>query len=87
MCQVGSSSKDTKPMSFCFVVFFFYFFLLTESLFNSVFFMGEAVPALMEVKIKLKDESNVMNGWDINSVDPCTWNMVACSPEGYVVSL
>ena len=62
MCQVGSSSKDTKPMSFCFVVFFFYFFLLTESLFNSVFFLGEAVPALMAVKIKLKDELNVMNG-------------------------
>ena len=43
--------------------------------------------ALMAVKIKLKDESNVMNGWDINSVDPCTWNMVACSDEGFVVSL
>ncbi|KAF3948377.1 hypothetical protein CMV_025615 [Castanea mollissima] len=45
------------------------------------------VTALMAVKIKLKDESNVMNGWDINSVDPCTWNMVACSAEGFVVSL
>ncbi|KAK4589607.1 hypothetical protein RGQ29_020257 [Quercus rubra] len=45
------------------------------------------VTALMAVKIKLKDESNVMNGWDINSVDPCTWNMVACSDEGFVVSL
>nr|POE78395.1 putative lrr receptor-like serine/threonine-protein kinase [Quercus suber] len=39
------------------------------------------VTALMAVKIKLKDELNVMNGWDINSVDPCTWNMVACSTE------
>ncbi|XP_065622556.1 probable LRR receptor-like serine/threonine-protein kinase At5g45780 isoform X3 [Quercus suber] len=45
------------------------------------------VTALMAVKIKLKDESNVMNGWDINSVDPCTWNMVVCSTEGFVVSL
>lgn len=68
-------------------VLLLFFFLLTESLFNSVFFLGEAVPALMAVKIKLKDESNVMNGWDINSVDPCTWNMVACSAEGFVVSL
>ncbi|KAF7078541.1 hypothetical protein CFC21_082957, partial [Triticum aestivum] len=25
--------------------------------------------------------------WDINSVDPCTWSMVACSPDGFVVSL
>ena len=38
MCQVGSSSKDTKPMSFCFVVFFFFFFFGNESLINSVFF-------------------------------------------------
>nr|POF09177.1 putative lrr receptor-like serine/threonine-protein kinase [Quercus suber] len=37
--------------------------------------------ALMAVMMKLKDELNVMNGWDINSVDPCTWNMVACSTE------
>ncbi|KAM4100939.1 hypothetical protein ACJW30_05G106400 [Castanea mollissima] len=47
----------------------------------------QTLTALMAVKIKLKDESNVMNGWDINSVDPCTWNMVACSAEGFVVSL
>ena len=42
---------------------------------------------LMAMKIKLKDKLNVMNGWDINSVDTCTWNMVACSTEGFVVSL
>ncbi|XP_021910672.1 probable LRR receptor-like serine/threonine-protein kinase At5g45780 isoform X3 [Carica papaya] len=41
----------------------------------------------MSMKSKMKDESHVMDGWDINSVDPCTWNMVACSAEGFVVSL
>lgn len=41
----------------------------------------------MAVKSKMKDELHVMDGWDINSVDPCTWNMVACSPEGFVISL
>ncbi|XP_021910661.1 probable LRR receptor-like serine/threonine-protein kinase At5g45780 isoform X1 [Carica papaya] len=45
------------------------------------------VAALMSMKSKMKDESHVMDGWDINSVDPCTWNMVACSAEGFVVSL
>ncbi|XP_059438912.1 probable LRR receptor-like serine/threonine-protein kinase At5g45780 isoform X2 [Corylus avellana] len=45
------------------------------------------VAALMAVKNKMNDELHVMNGWDINSVDPCTWNMVACSAEGFVVSL
>ncbi|XP_057431852.1 probable LRR receptor-like serine/threonine-protein kinase At5g45780 isoform X2 [Lotus japonicus] len=45
------------------------------------------VAALMSMKSKMNDGSHVMNGWDINSVDPCTWYMVGCSPEGYVVSL
>lgn len=46
-----------------------------------------SVAALMSMKSKMNDGSHVMNGWDINSVDPCTWYMVGCSPEGYVVSL
>lgn len=45
------------------------------------------VAALMGVKNKMIDAYHVMEGWDINSVDPCTWNMVGCSPEGFVVSL
>ncbi|GAY34766.1 hypothetical protein CUMW_013230 [Citrus unshiu] len=45
------------------------------------------VAALMALKIKMRDDLHVMDGWDINSVDPCTWNMVACSAEGFVVSL
>ncbi|CAN6683516.1 unnamed protein product [Malus baccata var. baccata] len=45
------------------------------------------VAALMSVKRDMKDELLVMAGWDINSVDPCTWNMVGCSTEGFVISL
>ncbi|KAM1347404.1 hypothetical protein ACFX13_037368 [Malus domestica] len=45
------------------------------------------VAALMSVKRDMKDELPVMAGWDINSVDPCTWNMVGCSTEGFVISL
>lgn len=45
------------------------------------------VAALMALKTKMRDDLHVMDGWDINSVDPCTWNMVACSAEGFVVSL
>ncbi|KAM3228114.1 hypothetical protein ACQJBY_059681 [Aegilops geniculata] len=41
----------------------------------------------MAVKSRMRDEKGVMAGWDINSVDPCTWSMVACSPDGFVVSL
>ncbi|CAA0839412.1 Probable LRR receptor-like serine/threonine-protein kinase [Striga hermonthica] len=45
------------------------------------------VAALMSVKKGMLDENHVLDGWDINSVDPCTWNMVGCSPEGFVISL
>ncbi|KAG6694918.1 hypothetical protein I3842_09G070900 [Carya illinoinensis] len=45
------------------------------------------VAALMAVKSKMKDQLHVLNGWDINSVYPCSWNMVAFSTEGFVVSL
>ncbi|KAK8992434.1 hypothetical protein V6N11_048515 [Hibiscus sabdariffa] len=45
------------------------------------------VAALMSVKREMIDDRHVMEGWDINSVDPCTWNMVACSAEGFVISL
>ncbi|WZZ73372.1 hypothetical protein YC2023_084742 [Brassica napus] len=64
--------------------------------FNSVYAMDSLlspkgvnyeVAALMSVKNKMKDETEVLSGWDINSVDPCTWNMVGCSAEGFVVSL
>lgn len=41
----------------------------------------------MAMKKEMMDELGLLNGWDINSVDPCTWNTVACSSEGYVVSL
>ncbi|KAJ0964887.1 hypothetical protein J5N97_026025 [Dioscorea zingiberensis] len=45
------------------------------------------VAALMAVKSWMRDEKGVMDGWDINSVDPCTWSMVGCSPDGFVISL
>ncbi|KAJ6728456.1 SOMATIC EMBRYOGENESIS RECEPTOR KINASE 1 [Salix koriyanagi] len=45
------------------------------------------VAALMAVKREMRDESGAMNGWDLNSVDPCTWTMIGCSLEGFVISL
>ncbi|KAF3333319.1 putative LRR receptor-like serine/threonine-protein kinase [Carex littledalei] len=45
------------------------------------------VAALMSVKSKMIDEERAMDGWDIFSVDPCTWSMVSCSSDGFVKSL
>ncbi|KAF7123913.1 hypothetical protein RHSIM_Rhsim12G0113700 [Rhododendron simsii] len=45
------------------------------------------VVALMAIKSDLRDPHNVLENWDINSVDPCSWRMVTCTPDGYVSAL
>ncbi|XAR65086.1 Non-specific serine/threonine protein kinase [Bertholletia excelsa] len=45
------------------------------------------VVALMAIKSDLNDPYNVLENWDMNSVDPCSWRMVTCSPEGFVSAL
>ncbi|KAK4488823.1 hypothetical protein RD792_004613 [Penstemon davidsonii] len=45
------------------------------------------VVALIAIKNDLKDPYNVLENWDANSVDPCSWRMVTCSPDGYVSAL
>ncbi|CAI9756292.1 unnamed protein product [Fraxinus pennsylvanica] len=45
------------------------------------------VVALMAIKSDLHDPYEVLENWDANSVDPCSWRMVTCSPDGYVSAL
>ncbi|XP_077244192.1 protein NSP-INTERACTING KINASE 3-like [Tasmannia lanceolata] len=45
------------------------------------------VVALMAIKNDLNDPNNLLENWDINSVDPCGWRMVTCSADGYVSAL
>ncbi|KAK3132180.1 hypothetical protein QOZ80_6AG0516980 [Eleusine coracana subsp. coracana] len=45
------------------------------------------VQALMAIKDLLKDPHGVFKAWDINSVDPCSWAMVTCSPDSSVTGL
>ncbi|PKA55166.1 Protein NSP-interacting kinase 3 [Apostasia shenzhenica] len=45
------------------------------------------VVALVAIKMELNDPYNVLENWDINSVDPCSWRMVTCSADGYVSAL
>jgi hypothetical protein len=41
----------------------------------------------MAFKDLLKDPHGVFKGWDINSVDPCSWAMVTCSLDSFVTAL
>ncbi|KDP21117.1 hypothetical protein JCGZ_21588 [Jatropha curcas] len=72
---------------FCFFSFWVDVTLASDGLVLSPKGVNYEVAALMAVKREMIDEPKVMEGWDINSVDPCTWKMVGCSSEGFVVSL
>ncbi|KAK3010093.1 hypothetical protein RJ639_012214 [Escallonia herrerae] len=39
------------------------------------------VQALMGIKAYLGDPHGVLDNWDGDAVDPCSWTMVTCSPE------
>ncbi|KAA8530504.1 hypothetical protein F0562_005213 [Nyssa sinensis] len=45
------------------------------------------VQALMGIKASLKDPHGVLDNWDGDSVDPCSWTMVTCSAESLVIGL
>ncbi|KAG6676314.1 hypothetical protein I3842_15G145500 [Carya illinoinensis] len=45
------------------------------------------VEALINIKIGLNDPHGVLNNWDEDSVDPCSWAMITCSPENLVIGL
>ncbi|KAG2653694.1 LRR receptor kinase SERL2-like [Panicum virgatum] len=45
------------------------------------------VQALMMIKNNLKDPHGMLKNWDQDSVDPCSWTMVTCSPENLVTGL
>ncbi|CAK9170367.1 unnamed protein product [Ilex paraguariensis] len=45
------------------------------------------VQALMGIKASLEDPHGVLDNWDGDSVDPCSWTMVTCSAESLVIGL
>ncbi|XXG55288.1 hypothetical protein AAC387_Pa03g2988 [Persea americana] len=45
------------------------------------------VQALMDIKEFLEDPHDILENWDQDSVDPCSWTMVSCSPENLVIGL
>lgn len=41
----------------------------------------------MNIKYALRDPHNVLENWDETAVDPCSWNMVTCSTDSFVIIL
>lgn len=53
---------------------------------KALFFFNLPVKALMGIKESLNDPHGVLN-WDTNAVDPCSWSMITCSHDSFVISL
>ncbi|CAK7338121.1 unnamed protein product, partial [Dovyalis caffra] len=45
------------------------------------------VDALISIREALHDPHGVLNNWDEDSVDPCSWAMITCSAENLVIGL
>ncbi|PWA61705.1 protein kinase-like domain-containing protein [Artemisia annua] len=45
------------------------------------------VQALMGIKASLLDPHGVLENWDADAVDPCSWTMVTCSAQSLVIGL
>ncbi|KAH0899522.1 hypothetical protein HID58_049090, partial [Brassica napus] len=45
------------------------------------------VLALVEIKSSLADPHGVLMSWNMASADPCSWNLITCSPDNFVISM
>ncbi|KAI3500608.1 hypothetical protein L1887_36432 [Cichorium endivia] len=69
--------------------FFFLFFWFSGSSYGLLSPKGVnfEVQALMGIKASLLDPHGVLENWDADAVDPCSWTMVTCSGESLVIGL
>ncbi|GLU10310.1 hypothetical protein SLE2022_271260 [Rubroshorea leprosula] len=66
----------------------FPFFLLSSTSFSLSYEpRNHEVEALISIKRALNDPNGVLNNWDEDSVDPCSWAMITCSSENLVIGL
>uniref|UniRef100_A0A8I6YSM6 non-specific serine/threonine protein kinase n=2 Tax=Hordeum vulgare subsp. vulgare TaxID=112509 RepID=A0A8I6YSM6_HORVV len=49
--------------------------------------LNAEVMALVAIKQGLVDSHGVLSNWDEDSVDPCSWAMITCSPHNLVIGL
>ncbi|KAJ4882723.1 Protein NSP-INTERACTING KINASE 1 [Raphanus sativus] len=71
------------------IVYFFGFLCLLCSVSGLLSSKGVnfEVQALMDIKASLHDPHGVLDNWDRDAVDPCSWTMVTCSSENFVIGL
>ncbi|XP_015694348.1 LRR receptor kinase SERL2-like [Oryza brachyantha] len=77
-------------MEASFVFFFLLLVFVSSSLSTALLStngFSTEVQSPIEIKNLLEDPHGVLKSWDKNSVDPCSWAMITCSPDSLVTSL
>ncbi|GMI77024.1 NSP-interacting kinase 1 [Hibiscus trionum] len=77
--------KRRKEVGFYFMAFLWFWAPINGLL--SPKGVNYEVQALMAIKEGLHDPRGVLDNWDADAVDPCSWAMVTCSPESLVIGL
>ncbi|KAF7803141.1 protein NSP-INTERACTING KINASE 1-like [Senna tora] len=80
--------KPRTQAALCFVAFFWcWSWTNSANALLSPKGVNFEVQALMGIKASLRDPHGVLDNWDANAVDPCSWTMVTCSPDNLVIGL
>ncbi|KAK2412705.1 protein NSP-INTERACTING KINASE [Trifolium repens] len=69
------------------VLLLLFLFLSPQPLSSASLPRNPEVEALMSIKEALNDPHGVLSNWDEFSVDPCSWPMITCSSDYFVIGL
>ncbi|CAL9087362.1 unnamed protein product [Musa acuminata var. zebrina] len=83
VCSLSAAPMASKC---CFSNLFVLFFSFCNVAFSFEPLNMEVV-ALIAIRSELHDPHGVLSNWDEDSVDPCSWAMITCSPENLVIGL
>ncbi|RDY02300.1 Protein NSP-INTERACTING KINASE 1, partial [Mucuna pruriens] len=83
----NSNSMGTPSGIIAFLSFTFFLFWSSTNALLSAKGVNFEVQALMGIKDSLEDPHGVLENWDGDAVDPCSWTMVTCSSENFVIGL
>ncbi|KAG2261523.1 hypothetical protein Bca52824_068602 [Brassica carinata] len=86
MVQRRREVRESYALS-CSSLFFFIALLCLSSAELTDKGVNYEVLALIGIKSSLIDPHGVLMNWDDTAVDPCSWNMITCSTDGFVLSL
>ncbi|KAK2451594.1 protein NSP-INTERACTING KINASE [Trifolium repens] len=64
-----------------------FLFLSPQPLSSASLPRNPEVEALMSIKEALNDPNGVLSNWDEFSVDPCSWPIITCSSDYFVIAL